>query len=231
MLASVHVADVGLKAITLRAPKPKDVAGLRTAQVGVASRLGPSLFPALQPKRAVLMAFWDDEAALDAYVASDPKLLSAFADGWSVRLEPLRVHGEWPGVPDDLPRARKVESEGPVVVLTLAKLKVSQALRFFRTTAIAEERLQRAGGLVWAMGFGKPPFLATCSAWESADDAVTYAYGDEEPAHPDAIAAQRSKDFHRESAFIRFRPFDSVGSLGGKDPLAADWMSVARGEG
>jgi hypothetical protein len=47
----------------------------------------------------------------------------------------------------------------------------------------------------------------------------TYAYGHSDPRHSDAIDKQAAKDFHHQSAFIRFRPYAAEGSLDGKNPL------------
>ena len=48
--------------------------------------------------------------------------------------------------------------------------------------------------------------------WESTEALSSYAYGTANPAHPDAIAADRAKPFHHQEAFIRFRPYASHGS-------------------
>lgn len=70
----------------------------------------------------------------------------------------------------------------------------------------------------------RPPFFSTCSLWESAEAAASYAYGHHETAHPHAIAADRTKPFHRQEAFVRFRPLLSRGGLGGRNPLPEEWM-------
>lgn len=217
------VADLGPRAATLRPPKPGKVPGLRSATVGITSPLGEKLVPRLQFGRAAFLSFWDDSAALDAFTADSP-LAAQFADGFRMRMEPLRAYGTWPGLPDEIRRSRAVETQGPAVVITIARLKMREAYRFFKTTAVAEERLGRAPGLVWATSFGQIPVVATCSLWESAQAAVDYAYGDDEPAHPDAIDEDRRKTFHKEKAFIRFRPTWTEGGLEGKNPLPVDWL-------
>ena len=80
-------------------------------------------------------------------------------------------------------------------------------------------RVLTAPGMLWTTGLAKPPFVATCSLWESTDALSSYAYGQAEPAHHDAIAAARAKAFHHQSAFVRFRPYAVEGSLGGANPL------------
>jgi len=222
VIASVHIADVGPAAalrILARPPRPASVTGLRHANVAVAAPLSSSVTAKPQPGRIALLGFWDDDDAIDRFEADDP-VAERLAGGWHSRLEPLRMHGSWPGVPTDLPTGRSVDHEGPAVVLTLGRLRISQAPRFLRTSAKAEGAAVEAPGMLWGTGLARPPFVATCSLWESSAALSTYAYGRRDPSHPDAIHAGDEKDFHKQSGFIRFRPYRSAGSLGGRNPLA-----------
>lgn len=222
MRASVHLADTGFRtalSVLRKAPAPEAHAGLRHADVAIAAPLGPKLRNSPQLGRVALVAFWDDDDAIDGFL--DAPLARKLAGGWSARLEPLRVHGSWPGVDDDLPKSRAVEHDGPAVVLTLGRLRLTRALPFFRTSAKAEGAVLDAPGLIWATGLARPPFVSTCSLWESAQALSDYAYGSERPAHPGAITADRAKPFHHQSAFIRFRPYASEGRLDGRNPLSA----------
>lgn len=229
MIASVHVADVGIRstlAITRKAPPPGSIGGLRHANVGLAAPLGGSALPSPQLGRAGLVAFWDDDQALDRFLANHP-LAAKFASGWHVRLAPLRAFGTWPGLSPDIPDQRNVDHEGPVAAVTLGRPRASQLLRFLRTSSKAENRVLVAPGLIWTTGLARPPsFVATCSLWESTRALSTYAYGNREPAHPDAIAAGEANPFHHEQAFIRFRPYGSHGRLDGKNALAEAWFST-----
>jgi hypothetical protein len=170
--------------------------------------------------RVGLVAFWDDDDALDSFLAGHPTA-AALAGGWHARLEPLRAFGEWPGLPADVPRDRTTDHTGRAVVLTLGRLRLTRAIRFLRTSAPAEARALSAPGMVWGTAMARPPFVATCSLWESTRALSTYAYGRSEPAHSDAIAADRAKPFHHRSAFVRFRPYRVEGHLEGSNPLPA----------
>ena len=141
------------------------------------------------------------------------------------RISHSRAWGAWPGLPDDVPKTRTVDYDGAAAVLTLGRLRLTQAVRFLRASAKAEARVVEMPGLSWATGLGRPPFVATCSLWQSTAALSSYAYGHSERAHPGAIAADRTKPFHHRSAFIRFRPYRSQGSLGGRNPLAERWMA------
>jgi hypothetical protein len=227
MIASVHIANLGIGealSVVRRAPRPGEVVGLRHANVAITAPLSAALLGRPDFRRCALVAFWDDDHALDRFIAGDP-LAAKLAGGWHVRLEPLRAHGSWPGLPADTPSGRAVDHEGPVVALTLGHLRFSQAGRFLRSSAKAERRALGAPGLIWATALARPPFVSTCSLWESTRALSTYAYGRAEPAHPEAIAAGERKPFHKQQAFIRFRPTATAGALDGRNPLPESWMA------
>src|SRR4029450_12381527 len=112
---------------------------------------------------------------------------------------------------DDIPKQRRVDLAGPAAVLTLGRVRAHRVVAFFRASAKAEGAVLDAPGLIWATGMAKPPFVATCSLWESSDALQGYAYGGAMPEHPGAIAADHAHPFHHQSAFIRFRPYGSEG--------------------
>jgi hypothetical protein len=230
MITSVHLADIGARsalAMSRKAPAAGSIPGLLHANVGVGAPLGASFLPSPQFGRAALVAFWEHDAALDRFLADHP-LAAKLESGWHVRLAPLRAHGTWPGLPTSVPAERNVAHDGPVVAVTLGRLRASQAIRFLRASAKAEASVVGAPGLTWATGMARPPsWVATCSLWESTRALSTYAYGRSDPAHPDAIEHGIEKPFHHQQAFIRFRPYASVGHLDGKNPLPEAWMGVS----
>jgi hypothetical protein len=219
MLASVHIADVGpRRALALLSTRASHVSapGLRHANLAMGARLGGSILTKPEPGRVGLVAMWDDDDALDRFLAESP-LASALASGWHTRLQPLRAHGSWPGLPDDIPKSRAAHDTDPVAVLTMARVKVPRLVPFLRASTKAEARLAGAPGLIWATALVRPPFVATCSFWESADASVAYAYAT--GTHNNAIAAGRAKPFHHQEAFVRFRPYAMTGHLDGRNPL------------
>lgn len=228
MRASIHIADVGAGAAVRalrRSPSAREVKGLRHAHLALAAQLtGRVPLPALG--RCALIAFWENDDALDEFLARDP-LAQLLADGFRVRLKPLRASGRWPGLPLDTPSARSTDHEGPLAALTLGRLRFTQAVRFLRASARAEASLLRASGVLWATGLAAPPLVSTFSFWHDARALASYAYGRSDPAHADAIAAAAAKPFHHESAFIRFQPYAAEGRLTGKNPFSAELLQQA----
>ena len=213
MITSVQIADVGIgRALrTLaRPPKPGRVPGLVHCDVGLAAPLG-SERPSPDLRRIVVITHWSDEAALDRFELLD--------GGWRARLRPLRRFGSWPGIPDDVPTKRTTAYTGPSVVLTLGRVRLRRVRQFIKTSHVAEAAVVGAPGVVWATGCAKPPFVATCSLWESTAALSAYAYGEQGGGHPQAIAADRADPFHKRSAFVRFEPLSITGHLDGRNPL------------
>jgi hypothetical protein len=221
-VASVHLADVGLRGprLLLRTPRRDRVPGLLGASVGTGASLSASLLPRPHLGRAALVAFWEGDDAIDRFL-DDSAYAAAFSSGWHARLEPVRMFGRWPGLPEgEVSVRRSAQHDGPAVVVTLGRVRWVRALPFLRASAHAAAALAGSPGLLWATGIARPPFVCTLSLWRDAESVRRYAYGSNgEGAHVDAIHADRTKPFHRHSAFIRFRPYDLVGSLAGTNPL------------
>jgi hypothetical protein len=76
-------------------------------------------------------------------------------------------------------------------------LREDAAVFFILTTSYAAlQKMLDAPGLIWTTGLAKPPFVSTCSLWESAQASTTYAYGRREAAHRDR--GRRTAPSHRE---------------------------------
>jgi len=218
-VVSVHIADVGLpKSLRLvRRPRPTSIAGLLQANAGVAATFGT--IPARpSPGRVGLIACWQDEDALKQFEATHP-LAAELGGGLVVHARPLRIHGAWPGIGDDVPKQRNVEHHGPVLVLTLAETKFSRLVAFFRASQPAEKAVVKAPGNVFSSAVLRPPFISSVSLWESSDAAMDYAFSGHQAGHPEAIAAGRVKPFHHRQAFIRLAIDEIRGSLSGHNPL------------
>jgi hypothetical protein len=217
VIATVDVADLGRRTVlrSLRhRPAPSDVPGLRWLDVAPAVALAGKAPPGF--RRAVLFAMWDDEGSAHAFGDGHPLGRSFTAAGFHAELRPLRAFGTWPGLPDDVARGRVTHHDGPVIVTTLGRLRMSQLPRFLRASRPAERAAVDAEGFVWGTAAARPPSVATLSMWRSDADSAAYAFSDADAGHPGAIAQQRRKDFHHESAFIRYAVTSSSGTPPGR---------------
>jgi hypothetical protein len=223
VIVSVHLADVSKRsAVRLMRTRfdPSRVLGLRYAEVTSAVPLSGRLLPRPNLGRVGLIAGWDDESAVEAFLAGHP-LAEQLAQGWHVRLQPTRVFGAWPQLPGLPATEQPMDDAEPAAVLTLGRLRLSQTLRFLRASAAAEGLAVRDPALLASTGLARPPGLvATFSLWRRTSDMRAYAHGDSEPGHLAAIQAHAARPFHHESAFIRFRPYAAKGTWDAFNPFA-----------
>lgn len=228
MLGSVHLVDGGVRSTvrSLRsAPTPADTPGLRDARVVVAAPLGGPV-PRPQPGRFGLVAFWDDEAALDRFLGTHP-LADALASGWSVRLAPMRAvpvaGGHFPGISGDLPAEPAIDGDEPIAVITIGRLQLRRLITFRRTSARAERQVADAPGVLWATGLANvgQRVVSTFSLWRSGTQMRDYATST--TGHAAAIRSEGRRSFHHAGSFVRFRPFAVHGSLtGGRNSVPDD---------
>ncbi len=224
MIVSVHLADVGVlraQRLLFQRLDATKIPGMTYAEPAITAPLGNRV-PRPRPGRIGLIAAWDDDAALDRFLAEHPAA-RPLADGWHVRLEPLRCFGSWSGMPDLPARELPVDDAEPVAALTLGRLRIMRTRPFLKNGAPAERDAVANPAVIASTAFARlarPRLVSTFSIWRSAAAMREYAFGKDGP-HQTAVRADRARPFHHESAFIRFRPYASQGSWGGRDPLAA----------
>jgi hypothetical protein len=225
VIVSVHLADVGRPtALGLLRTKldPAKVPGLRYAVMTTTAPLGGHLLPRPNLGCVGLIAAWEEDGAVEEFLAGHP-LARRLADGWRVRLRPTRIYGAWPQLPDLLAGGEQPTEEGePAAVLTIGHLRLTQAIRFLKASARAEELAVRNPALLASTGLARPPGLvATFSLWRSIPAMREYVEGGAGPGHLAAINAHAARPFHHSSAFVRFRPYGAEGQWDGRNPLAA----------
>lgn len=226
MIVSIILKKVGMRASVSAlkgVPKLAETPGLRWATMATQLRIGV-VPPRPQLGRVGLIAVWNDDDALDSFLEGHP--WGAADDRYEVRLELVQAVGSWSAAPELALMGEPMQSGDPVGVLTLGRLKVSEAPRFFQATARAEKSLLQHPGLLASTGLARPPFLSTFSLWRTVEGMTDYAY--RSGGHKEAVKRQHTKSFHHESIFIRLRPYRATGVWNGVDPLAGVNLPGAR---
>lgn len=219
----MHIADLNV-ATALQAlrwqPSRSENPGLLWGNTCITAALSRGRLESLpRLRRIALVAAWKDDGALDRFLAEDD-LARVLENGWQIRLDPVRTVGTWSALPD-LP-TNGPAIDGPVVVLTLGRLRFGRAAAFLAASAGAERAAATHPDLIAGTGMARlPRFVATFSLWRDSESMRDYAVGRTPGAHLRAIRAHNIRPFHHESAFVRLRPYAAIGSWNGHDPLAA----------
>lgn len=169
----------------------------------------------------LLLGVFDDRAAAQAFHRRSSFMRSfeqSVAESYRLTLEPLSSHGAWDGVCPfgDLPDQASVE--GPLLVLTRARIRIGALYAFWRSVPAVTASMLGAAAAA-SVGFGELPWVrqATFSLWPSAAAMRRFAYAP--GPHRDVMRRARAERWFAEDLFARFRPIASEGSLHGRDPL------------
>lgn len=181
-------------------------------------RLGsPVLSPGrLQLTRLAVFAEWEDEQALEHFLAA-PGLGRRLDAGWHVRLAFLRRWGRVAQLAH-LPEVAEPSRPGePVVALTLARTRLPELGRFIRWGRPVERQVRDHPAATLALAAVRPPrTFATFSIWRSAREMTGMVFGRGEAPDARAHAAGMAERERREFTTLRFRPLSEHGSWEGR---------------
>jgi hypothetical protein len=174
-------------------------------------------------RRWALFAAWEDERALERFLAASPvaeRWRDLAAEAYHVRLEPVRARGAWSGRRLFAGASGTVGEGDAVAILTRATIRATRLRAFYTSILPPASDLAGSPGLLASVGVGEWPVArqATFSLWRSLEDVQAYAYRRE--AHREVVRRTRDERWYAEELFARFRPYGAEGTWNGKDPLA-----------
>ncbi|AHM61821.1 spheroidene monooxygenase [Flammeovirgaceae bacterium 311] len=181
--------------------------------------------------RGFLLPNWRQYALLTSWQRAEDALnfmkVSLLAQGlqqrskeaWSVLMQPVVSKGAWGGNNPFTPLADPLQPHEPVAVLTRASIRLPRLVEFLRHVPTVSHTTDTAPGLLLKAGIGELPIVqqATFSVWKDTRSVDNFAYKMRE--HKEVVAKTRQRNWYSEELFARFRPVQSWGTVGGKNPL------------
>ncbi len=116
----------------------------------------------------------------------------------------FQSHGKWDGVQPFQVTKQTDQIESKIIVLTRARIRLSQIKKFWDFVPRASDALNHIKGRIFSLGIGEFPLIlqATLSIWESQAHMREYAYKNEH--HLAAIKKTKETNWYSEELFARF---------------------------
>jgi len=163
-------------------------------------------------------AWWSDERFLSDFLEQPSQ--KYFADGWHVR---MRLYRRWGGISelrDAVVEKELAEPDGPVVAVTLARLRILETIRFVKWGKPVESQVRQHTGKNLALASIRPlNTFSTFSIWQNEHQMLNMVRGRDKhdgQSHQLAMRERIRKDFHHEFTTMRFVPFREDGIWNGK---------------
>lgn len=168
-----------------------------------------------------LLQVWDSEEEAKAFFET-AVLFKAYQEKsleyHVLYMKNIAAHGTWLGH-NPFEKHALDELDGPIAVITRARIKWQQLISFWRYVPQSQAPLSNQKGLIYTKGIGELPIvqMATFSIWKNIEALKDFAYRSKE--HQKAIRLTREKDWYSEELFSRFVVYQSAGSWNGKNWL------------
>ncbi len=197
-----------------------DFAGLQHSEGFFTMNLGAPIASASRYNFNTLafFAWWSDEARLNEFLQQSSWRF--MASGWHVRMKLYKKWGEISQLRGVTINSSLAAPQGPVIAVTLARLKLLQTPRFIKWGKPVESQVRNHSGQTLALAAFQPPTtFSTFSIWKSETEMTNMVQGrsaqHDGESHKFAMQARDRRDFHHEFSTMRFVP---VGEFG-------DWNS------
>ena len=169
-----------------------------------------------------LLQVWQEEKSADHYFQSADlykEYQSRSEEVWSIYMKNVRAHGEW-DCKNPFEKSINLASNKTTLVLTRATIKWRRMIDFWSFVPKSHESLLTNDGLIYTKGVGELPIvqMATISLWKDEESVKRFAY--ESAAHKEAIQRTQKLKWYKEELFARFKPYKSLGTWEGVNPLA-----------
>jgi hypothetical protein len=185
----------------------------------------------VEPRRQMAMCIWDDEAALDRFLARSP-----IARAWreetdqycEVRMAPFGTHGTYRGQAPLSDLRAESPAGGPVALWTFANIPPKGLYYFWSNIRHATRKLLVSPGLI--AGTAGPEHLysgaMTFTIWRSLDEALRFTY--REQPHRQIVKRVRDRGLLTDSMFIRLRPYAVEGHWPPQSRFATRFEAFSR---
>jgi hypothetical protein len=200
----------------------KNINGLIHSERMSSMTLGSPIFSPSRMliRKVAFFAQWENEKALDNFFTNH-NFGRQLAKGWHVRLEFVRKWGKISEfkIPDE--NLENIPLEGPVVAVTLARMKLFEIPRFIAWGRPVEKLVRDHPGTILSLASIRlPRTVSTFSIWKNLKDMTDMVHGHsavpKPKRHIDAMKERDRKDFHIEFTTLRFRAISESGEWNGK---------------
>ena len=200
---------------------PKKTPGLIHAERMTFMTLGS---PIISKKRMLLnkivvFAQWENESDIDNFLENN-KIGKILSNGWHTRLLFLRQWGKLSELELTNEILQENNSELPVVVVTIARMKFFQIPRFIKWGRPVEKLVRDHDGTTLSLASIRfPNTISTFSIWKTQKEMTDMVMGHSQIPQPkrhlDAMKERIRKDFHYEFTTLRFKPISEFGEWNG----------------
>ena len=211
-----HIVKLSLLQSILRLLFPlhkTNIVGLNHSETFYTMELGTSIFNISRYnfRKLAIFTWWESEEALKNFLQNSPHVSSPKA--WYIKIRPYRKWGDIKEISKAKIFQKQQRQNQPVVAITIARLRLTQAFRFIKWGKPVEKQVRDHNGQTLALAAMRPfNTFCTFSIWKSEKDMIGMVQGLNEKVdgleHKKAMEERNRKPFHYEFTTLRLTPVD-----------------------